>query len=245
MEKVDEFQQLLTNHFRELILATAYLRIGEQSILRLPREASVSLTLADSVSTEPMSLHELLPHSTSVSLGIAELFQTKVIAAWADLLVELFEYFLQMHLDGKKVFPALKKRTTKVGFTDSMDLMEQVRVGLVADFAFGKYAERIKAIVDVLTASTRGVQALSVVRKHVLIRNATQHHGGKVYADMLRELSVKSLNVLNEDGRNVSLMEGQPINLYVPELDELKSALFIITNEWREQLATYSDGSNT
>jgi len=245
MEKVDEFQQQLTSYFRELILATAYLQIGEQSIYRLPADASVSLVLAEGVTTEPMYLRELQPHSASVSLGIAELFQTKVIAAWADLLGSLFEYFVQMHLEGRRPFPALSKRTTKVGFSDSVDLVEQVRQGLIADFAFGRYAERIKTIAGTLTPSANTSRALLVVRKHVAIRNSTQHHGGRVYDDMLRELSTRTLDVLDHFGRPLSLQVGEPIHLYIPELDGLKSALFIITNEWREQLATYTNGSNT
>jgi hypothetical protein len=245
MEKVDKFQRLLTDYFRELVLATAYLQIGEQSISRLPAEASVSLTLADGVTTEPMYLRELQPHSASVSLGIAELFQTKVIAAWADLLGSLFEFFVQMHLEGKKPFPALKKRTTKVGFSDVVDLVDQVRQGLVADFAFGRYADRIKIISDTLPPSKTTSRLLTVVRKHVSIRNATQHHARQVYDDMLRELSTPTLDVLDRSGRTISFRQGQVIELYVPELDHLKSALFIITNEWREQLAAYTNGSNT
>ena len=188
MEQIDEFQQSLTDYFRELVLATAYLQMGELSLSQLPSEASASLVLAAGVTTEPMYLRELQPHSASVSLGIAELFQTKAIAAWADLLGSLFEFFVQMHLEGKKPFPALKKRTTKVGFSDAVDLVEQVRQGLVADFAFGKYAERIKIISDTMPPSGRTSQALITVRKHVSIRNATQHHARRVYDDMLRDL---------------------------------------------------------
>jgi hypothetical protein len=245
MEKIDEFQLLLTNRFRELVLATAYLQIGEQSIIRMPAAFSVSLTLADGATSEPMALQELRPHSGSVGLGIAELFQTKVIAAWADLLVELFEYFVQMHLEGRKAFPALRKRTTKVGFSDAVDLVEQVRQGLVTDFAFQPYRDRIKIITSVLIPSASGNRALQTIKKHVSIRNSTQHHAGRVYGDMLRELSVSSLDVLDATGRKVSLNEDDVINLYVPELDQLKGALYIITNQWREQLATYTNGSDT
>lgn len=244
MEKVDEFQRLLTKQFQELVLAIAYLQIGEQSVLRMPAEASISLTLAEGLETEPMSLRELQPHSGSVGLGIAELFQTKVIAAWSDLLGDLFEYFIRMHLEGRRAFPVLQKRVTKVKLLDPQDLVEQTCRGLVEDFLFEKYAIRIKIISDVLQSSERGARALSVIRKHVFIRNSTQHHGGKVYGDMLQQLSTKTLDVLNHAGRTLSLREGEAIHLYIPELDSLKSALYLITNEWREQLATYSNGSN-
>ncbi len=242
---INDFQQLLTSHFRELVLATAYLEIGHNSIKQSPPNASISLTLADGITTEPMFLCELKPHSASVSLGIAELFQTKAVAAWSDLLNTLYEFFIAMHVDGTQHFPAFKKRSTRLDFTSTEDLITQVRRGLVADFAFAKYSERIQTICRVLVPPDRLQQELSTVRKHVAIRNATQHHAGRVYDEMLRDLGSVTLEVLNHAGRAVELQQDQPIALYVPELDRLKSSLFIITNEWRDQLATYSNGSNT
>lgn len=233
---IDDFQRLLTGYFRELVLATAYLEIGRQSIMQSPPNASVALTLAEGVTTEPMFLRELLPHSASVSLGVAELFQTKTIAAWADLLNALFEHFVGLHIEGKRQFAVFKRRTTRLDFSSSEDVTSQVRRGLVADFAFGKYADRIQMITRVLVPDERVIRELAVVRKHVAIRNATQHHAGKLYEEMLRELGTTTIDALDHAGNTLTLSVGQSIALYVPELDLLKSALFVITNQWKEQL---------
>lgn len=245
MKHIDNFQNLLTGYFRELVLATAYLEIGQHAVSQSRQDASVALTLSEGVTTEPMYLRELQPHSISVSLGIAELFQTKVIASWADLLNSLYEFFIEMHIEGTKLFPEFKTRTTRLDFSSPIDVVKQLRQGLVADFAFKKYSERISTIGKVLVANERISQELRVVRKHVVIRNATQHHAGRVYDEMLRELGVSAVDVLDHAGHVVSLGQDQSIALYVPELDCLKSALFIITNEWKEQLAAYTNGSNT
>lgn len=242
---IESFQRLLTGYFRELILATAYLGIGQQAIKQSPPSASIALTLGNGVTTEPMFLHELQAHSPSVAFGIAELFQTKAIAAWADLLNDLFELFVELHISGGRQFPVFKTKTTRFDFSSNEDVATQVRLGLVADFAFAKYADRVKTIGRVLTPNAMILRELLVVRKHVSIRNSTQHHSGKVYAEMLRELGSDSLELLNQGGDTVSLTQGQSIELYVTELDHLKSSLFMITNEWRSQLAAYTNGSNT
>ncbi|WP_155500181.1 hypothetical protein [Comamonas testosteroni] len=233
---IDEFQNTLKNCFRELVLATAYLQIGQQALFRSPRDASVSLVLAEGLETEPMFLRELQPHSAAVVFGVAELFQTKVVAAWADLLSGLFEQFVNQHIGGHRQFPAFRKRTTKLDFGSSEDVLTQVRAGLVADFAFSKYSERIQTIDRALAPNETRNRHLQFIRKHVLIRNATQHHGGRIYEDMLRDLAAGSVQVQDSNGRAKSLSLGDSIELHVPELDLLKSSFFIVTNDWRHQL---------
>ncbi len=237
MQKViDQFQTTLTSCFRELVLATAYLQIGQQALFRSPQDASVSLVLAEGLETEPMFLRELQPHSAAVAFGVAELFQTKVVAAWADLLNGLYEQFVNQHISGHRHFPAFKKRTTKLDFGSSEDVLTQVRAGLVADFAFSKYSERIQTVDRAFAPDEVRARHLQLIRKHVFIRNATQHHGGRIYEDMLRDLGAGSVQVLDANGRAKSLNLGESIELHVPELDHLKSSFFIVTNDWRRQL---------
>lgn len=234
---IENFQGQVAAYFRELILATAYLDIGRRNLAGAPKDASVSLTLAPDVTTEPMYLKELLPHSAAVVQGISELFQTKTIAAWSDLLNNLFAHFVTAHLLGEKPVPELKRRTTRIGFTSKSDITSQVREGLIADFAFEKYAERIKTINRVLNPDWQRQDELSIIKKHVLIRNSIQHHGGRVYEDMLTELGSKYLIIFNHDGNPISLQAEEPIALFIPELDHLKGALFRLTNNWRKRFA--------
>ena len=128
---IDHFQGLITSRFRELVLATAYLEIGQQATKQSPPTASVSLNLADGITTEPMFLRELQPHGASVILGVAELFQTKAIAAWTDLLNALFESFVGMHMTGKRHIPEFKKRSTRLDFGSAEDVLTQVRHGQI------------------------------------------------------------------------------------------------------------------
>jgi len=109
--------------------------------------------------------------------------------------------------------------------------------GLISDFAFERYSDRIKTIIHMLNADAHCQEELSIIRKHVLVRNSIQHHAGRVCEDMLRELGSQQINVLDHDGNLVDLGAGESIRLFVPELDHLKGALFRVTNFWRVRLA--------
>lgn len=232
-QPINDFQGLLATYFRELILATAYLELGSRLIVASPANAAVALTLSPDITTEPMYLHELLPHSFAVAQGASELFQSKAIAAWADLLNILFDMFVTSHIEGKKKYPELKKRSTRLDFSSTDDINTQVRLGLIADFAFGKYADRIQVINRILNPQGELQVHLLVIKKHVAIRNANQHHGGRIYDDMLKDLGADRIEILDHAGKPKLLAPGQSIELFVPELDRLKSALFCVTNPWK------------
>lgn len=234
---IDNFHVQIAANFRQLILATAYLHIGSQNVAGASMDASVALTLAPDVTTEPMYLRELLPHSSAVAQGISELFQTKAIAAWSDLLNALFAHFVTDHFEGRKRPPELKRRTTRIDFSSETDVASQVREGLISDFAFEKYTERIKIINRMLNPESECQEELSIVRRHVMIRNSIQHHAGIVYDDMLRELGSQQIEFLDNNGNPITIRAGEPIRLFVPELDHLKGALFRLTNFWRARIA--------
>lgn len=141
------------------------------------------------------------------------------------------------HLDGNKRIPELKKRTTRVDFGSSIDLKSQVQEGLVADFAFEKYAERIKIVNRMLNPDGACQEELSIIRKHVQIRNSIQHQAGRVCEGMLKEIGSQQVGVLDQHGNLLNLSAGESIQLFVPELDHLKGALFRLTNYWRVRFA--------
>lgn len=234
---IDNFQCQIASYFRELILAIAYLDIGSSNLASASKDASVALTLAHDLTTEPMYLRELLPHSAAVAHGIAELFQTKTIAAWADLLNSLFAYFVTAHLEGQKRIPELKTRSVRIDFSSEIDITSQLREGLIADFAFQQYAEKVKIINCILNPDGRCEDELSIIRKHVLIRNSIQHHGGTVYEDMLKKLGNQHLVIFDHEGNSIKRQVEEPIALFIPELDHLKGALFRLTNNWRARFA--------
>jgi hypothetical protein len=236
-DPIKKFQLSITKCFRDLVLATAYLELGQHSVKTSPENASVTLMLSPEISTEPMYLNELIPHSSAVIHGVSELFQNKAIAAWSDLLNDLFEMFVSAHIDGRKQYPSLKKRVTRLDFSSAESVSNQIRLGLVADFSFGKYAERVQIVDRILNPEGKFQSELSVIKTHVAIRNSNQHHNGQVYADMLKELGSAAIDVFDHAGKPKSFSLGQPIELYVPEMDRLKAVLFLVTNLWRNRLA--------
>jgi len=65
--QIDNFHAVVTAYYRQLILAIAYLDIGNRTVGSAPPNASVELTLAHDVVTEPIYLRELIPHTADVA----------------------------------------------------------------------------------------------------------------------------------------------------------------------------------
>ncbi len=230
---IDKFQGKVSGYFRQLILAAAYLNIGITVINRSPADASIQLSLAKDIKTESFYLRELIAHSPAVERGLLELNQYKMIAAWSDLLDDLFSCFVNMHFNGGRKFYELKKRTVRLDFSLESDLTGQIRAALTGDFSFQRFNDRVKIIDDILNPNGRHSTELSTIKKHVLIRNSIQHHASMVYQDMLKEMGCSKLAVLDMKADAKDLGVDEQIVLSIPELDALKRALFLVSNEWR------------
>lgn len=236
-QSIEQFQGQIAANFRELILAMAYLNIGGQMLTRANPEASVELFLDEDIRTEPLHVRELLPHSGAVGSGVLELYQNKMIAGWSDLLGILFDHFVRLHIDGIRQYSELKKRAARIDFADATDLEVQLRNSLTAEFLFESYADRVRTINSVLNPESKHAEELAVIKKHVLIRNAIQHHGSQVYSQMLRELGTANVMLLDPNARPRAHSVNERIGLSIPELDLLKRALFRLSNEWRNRCA--------
>ena len=231
---IDKFLGTISDSFRQITLVVAYLNIGTRVMNTSPADASVELSLGKEIKTERFYLRELLIHSGTVEEGILELYQNKMVAAWSDLLGDLFSRFVDMHFGGIRKFHELKKRTVRLDFALEMDLREQIRTALIADFAFERYTDRLKIVDEFLNPERKYSTELSTIKKHVLIRNAVQHHASRVYRDMLKELGCSKLAVLNGNGDQRDLDVDDLILLSIAELDAFKRAVYLISNEWRK-----------
>ena len=67
----------------------------------------------------------------------------------------------------------------------------------------------------------------------IIIRKANE---SKIYQDMLKELGCSKVTVMdrNADGKDLAINEN--LVLAIPELDYLKRALFLVSNEWRSNI---------
>ena len=113
-------------------------------------------------------------------------------------------------------------------------MSEQIRTALIADFAFQRYADRLKIVNELLNPDGKHSAELSTIKKHVFVRNAVQHHASRVYRDMLKELGCPRLAVLSGDADQRELDVDDLLLLSVPELDALKRAVYLVSNEWRK-----------
>lgn len=229
---IDNYQKHISDYFRQLTLAIAYLSIGAKTI-STSKEMVVQLTLGKDIATEPVFLKELQTYSKNVEASMLDLFQNKLISSWSDLLTDLFSYFLEQHFSQKRKFKELKKRTPKIDFSSEVDLDIQIRDGLLADFSFEKYTDRLRIINGILNPAKDCEAELSLIKKHVFIRNSIQHHEGQVYSDMMKELGLDQLQMLNKDANIINIRIGAEIQLSIPEIDSLKRALYRISNTWR------------
>lgn len=230
---IDAFQGRIAAHFRELILAMAYLKVGGPALANANANDVVDVLLDEDIRSEPIKVSELLPHAEGVSAGILELYQSKMVATWADLLVELFGHFVRRHFDGIHPYPELKRRSARLDFADNTALRLQVERTLIGEFSFEPYGDRVRTVDVVLNPEHKHSDLLGVVRLHVHIRNAIQHHGGRVHPQMLKDVGASEVSLLNAAAHPMAFAANKQLLLSVPEIDTLKRAFFRLSNEWR------------
>ncbi|MBD8531505.1 MULTISPECIES: hypothetical protein [unclassified Massilia] len=230
-DQIDSFQRKLTTYFRQMTLGFVFADLGK--LVENPGEIAIRLTLSKKATSEPIPLNDFIPHSGEVSAGVAELFQVRAIAAWNDLLNDLFSVFVREHLTGSRQFKAIKKRSASVDFSSSEPIQDQILRSVVTDFTFDPYKARIKSIKDLCITKLPVDDDLKIIRKHVEIRNNFQHHGGVVTQDLLDNLGSNKLELLNSTAQAFELKKGDRILLYIPELNLLKAAMYRVTIKWR------------
>ncbi|WP_261893570.1 hypothetical protein [Vibrio cyclitrophicus] len=234
---IDTFQNKINNNFSEFTLATSCAEAGLNLISQSRSDSTVSLYLGDDLHTEPVQFTELLDISTDFISNTVSLYQNMMVAAWSDLLDDLFNYYLELYFSGNFSFSALKKQNVKIDFASEVSLDSQIKDALKRDFAFKNYNEKIKLIVEILGKKSSNTGELNIIRKHVLIRNAVQHHSGVAYSDMFKLLGSSSMEIMDRHGKAQTVSSGEKILISVPEFDLLKRSLQLVTQTWRSSNA--------
>jgi hypothetical protein len=225
---IEKFQVALAVNFRELLLGVAAFELGMQA-LDNNRKASISISIADGAHYEPIHVSDLFQNAASVKHGPIELFQSKCVAMWNDLTVDIFSAAVTEHLDGVVAQPDLGSYKIQVDLASSMPILEQIKTKLISDFAFTNHGDRLRSIGKIIPLKNVKHQ-IDLIRKHVEIRNSFQHHGGVLHAGALKILATKNIKVKDGVGKDVALSLGQKIELSVIEVDLLKSALFEVSS---------------
>jgi hypothetical protein len=230
---IDNFQRSLNTMFAEFTLATSCAEVGFQLISKSGSEKTVSLKLGEELFTEPVSFSELLSNSQDVKSKGNSFYQNMMIAAWSDLIDEIFEYFLAQHFDGHRDFVELKRQNIKIDFASSISIEVQAKDALSKDFSFRSYPDRFKLINGILNPGNELDAEIKIIRKHVLIRNSIQHHNSIAYEDLFSQLGAANIELLDPNGAPLSVTQGNKIYISVPELDYLKRAQHLVSQKWR------------
>lgn len=234
---IDKFQKKINDNFSEFTLATSCAEAGLNLISQSSSDSTVSLYLGEDLHTEPVQFIELLDISSDFISNNVSLYQNMMVAAWCDLLDDLFNYYLDLHFSGSFSFSSLKKQNVKIDFASGINFESQIKDALKRDYSFKNYNDKIKLIVEILGQKPNNTFELNVIRKHVLIRNAVQHHSGIAYSDMIKLLGTASMEVMDRHGKPQTLSSGEKILISVPEFDLLKRSLQLVTQTWRSSNA--------
>ena len=222
------FQSGLNGLFRELILGVAAHELGMQHIAS-DSSMSVSILLAGGAVSEPIYASELIAKKDAVRRGVSELFQSKAIALWGDLLCDLYGDLVREHLQGGQKCDFLSSKKVNFDFKSSDSMTEQLLLSLVRDFSFQDYKSKYKEIKNFFHLDNLHRQA-AVIAKHVELRNAFQHHGGVMHAGGMKNLGLGEILLKNDYGEDFSIVVGQNVHLSSVEVDILKSNLFQIAS---------------
>ncbi|MGL4891333.1 MAG: hypothetical protein ACRC52_11165 [Aeromonas veronii] len=234
---LDSFQRKLALNYIEFTLATSCAKAGLELISDSPKNSEVSLYLGNGVHTEPVRFSELLPVSGDFISSTIALYQNMMIAAWNDLLHDIFNHYLSLHFKNEIILSELKKQDVKLDFSSSACIESQVQSHLQNNFSFKGYKDRVKLISGIIKCKKNISVELSVIEKHVHIRNAVQHHNGLAYPDMFKMLGVSFFTIMDGDGKDKPIHLGDKIFISVPEFDYLKRCLQLVTQYWRNNNA--------
>jgi hypothetical protein len=190
---------------------------------------SVSIVVAGGATSEPIHVSTLIHNQDTVKRGYIELFQSKAIALWNDLIVALYAVSVCNHIDCSMKSAALKKAKVDIDFSSEISIFDQIKSVLVKDFSFSNHGSKLDVIRKIFPMNDYSSQ-ISFIKKHVEIRNSFQHHGGFMHAGGLKILGTDKINLKNDSGDDVTVCAGEKIHISVVEIDKLKSSLFEISS---------------
>lgn len=231
---IDNFQANIGDVFSQFTLTASSAEAGLDLISKSSGTCTVSLSLGGGIQTEPVTFDELKSHQEDSKSRVVSLYQNIMISTWSDLLDEIFNFLLKQNFDGVRVFSELKKVKVTIDFLSNDNYADQIMAAVSKDFSFKSYADRFKLVDGIINQDKKLPNEITTIKKHVLIRNSIQHHGSKVYGDLLSQLGVNELVLLDPDANEVALKEDDGIRVSVAELDELKRALHLLSQEWRK-----------
>jgi len=233
-ETIDDLTARLGILFKELLLAHSLLKLGYGILPYVEDNASVETVVGLSISIEPIPIKELKQYSERLPHFTLEVFHGRMVQCWQNCITTVFCHLLDLHFAESRQFTELKKRQVYIDFRSGQDVVTQARDGLIANFEFEKYSERVKLINRILNPEGLHQEHLQNIHKHVLIRNSFQHKDGIIDKYLLQDLGVAEITLLDHDGHPITCHEQDKIDITIPEFDCFRRSLITVGQVWRK-----------
>ncbi|MCC2502211.1 MULTISPECIES: hypothetical protein [Bacillus cereus group] len=219
--------------FHEFLCAYTIHNLGNLGLDSINRDALVRVKIDNSTELEPVIISDLINFNKVYPDFLLESFHGKFIQLWHNCLDDIFSLFVDLHFNNTRKFPEFKKRTVSIDFSSGESVEHQLKLKLKKDFSFEKFSDKQKWVNKILNPNKKADDELLSIKKNVLVRNAVQHHDGKVYEEAIKELGGNGIQLLDDNGdeRNFSLHERCMIS--IPELYKLKTSILLVSQMWR------------
>lgn len=220
--------------FKEFLSAYTVHDLGRNILSSIAPHVVAEVPLGSDISLEPIPILELQQFDHIYPEFLAEVFHGKLVQLWNNTLEDLFCFYLDLHLKGKRTFNELGIKSVRLDFGIMLPFDEQVKLSLSKDFSFDKFSDKQRLINKILNPNKELEEQLFNISKNILIRNCFQHHDGLVTKSTIKELGRSEISVLNKQGSFQTFKEGDKIVISIPELDAFKSSLLKVCQLWRE-----------
>ena len=230
---LDEFLVLVQATYHAFILARTSHELGASVVDALADDVLVTGSVGLNIAIEPIPVSQLRKFKATYPDFVVDIFHGKLVQHWQDLLDGIFAHYVDLHVANARPFVELGNTQVKVDFANAVPIQVQLRESLCHHFQFRKYAERQKLVAKVRDAASEARTEADTIHRHVHFRNAIQHHQGVLREFVFKELGRQDLTVLDDSGATQSLMAGHKIVLSVPEFDDFRRALLVVTQRWK------------
>ena len=219
--------------FYQLLCATTLYQLGQLNVDQLDNNVKVSVEVGLNLQIEPIPIRDIRSFRSSYPSFLIEIFHSRLVQLWQDSLDRLFVLFVDLHFANKRQFVELGKQNVSIDLRNLVDPMEQIKNGLVADFRFREYSERIKTVNKILDPQKTTEVDLQNIYKNILLRNTIQHRSGIIDAYILDKLGQKEIVLRSMDGTQITYKAGDSISLTIPELFSFKQSMLSVGQTWR------------
>ncbi|MCK6565122.1 MAG: hypothetical protein L6Q80_10275 [Dehalococcoidia bacterium] len=199
----DRFRARMEDAFRLTVSLGIAVQLGTRwmvdNVAKFPDATvhqGVGPPTATKVMTRPFPMAEAVQVLQAKPQLTTELVHGLVVQWWYEFLEEAYESLVRAHLTGTRPAPQLGRLELRLDTAPGVALVDAVVEGAVRNFHFVPNPEKLRRLAKILgLVPNKDNEAFQLV--HITVRNVIEHAKGRLGADDLRRLGVKSIRLLD------------------------------------------------